>query len=269
MNRTRRILSTLGLAALLGTTLPSCVIAARGHVATGAVVAYDQPPPPREEAYQQQAGYVWVHGNWTWQGGQWVWIDGHVERERSGYAWQDGKWEPRNGSWHWVEGSWVVVGGGAVVTGGGGGQVYDPHNQDHRYDGQGNGQGGVIITNDGPVNGNGQGGVIVGNGGIVGNNGQGGLVATNGAGTVIVGQGGVVITGPTAPPPPPRVENAGPARRGYIWIDGSYNWNDQGKQYEWVPGHWERMKAKHRWDPPRWQLQGNVYVRVGGSWVIN
>ena len=41
MNRTRRILSTLGLAALLGTTLPACVVTARGRIATGAVVADD------------------------------------------------------------------------------------------------------------------------------------------------------------------------------------------------------------------------------------
>ena len=261
MNRTRRILSALGLVAVLGTA-PACLVTARGGFqTTGAVVAYDQPPPPRDENPGMMAGHVWVRGNWNWQNNQWVWVDGHWERERNGYAWQDGRWEPRNGSWHWVAGSWVVVGGGAVVTGGGGG--YDPHNQDHRNDGP---QGGVIVTNNGVVTPNG--GVVTGNGGVIVNNGQGGLVASNGAGTVIAGQGGVVIVGPTQPPPPPRVESPGQARRGYLWIEGSYNWNDQAKQYEWVPGHWERMKANHRWDPPRWVLQGNVYVRVGGTWVI-
>ncbi len=255
MNRTRRILSTLGLAALLGTTLPACVVTARGRIATGAVVAYDQPPPPRAENPQPMAGHVWVKGNWQWQGGQWVWVDGHWERERSGYAWQDGRWEPRNGSWHWVGGSWVVVGGGVVVTGGGGGgTVADPHNQDHRY-GQPHGQpnGGVVVGN---------------NGGVVVNNGQGGVIATNGAGTVISSGGQVVIVGPSAPPPPPRVENPGPARRGYVWIEGAYAWSEQARQYEWVPGHWERAKAGHRWNPVRWELRGNVYVRIGGEWQI-
>lgn len=254
MNRTRRILSTLGLALLLGTTLPACLVTARGRIATGAVVAYDQPPAPRVESPQPMAGHVWVKGNWNWQNGQWVWIDGHWERERAGYAWQDGRWEPRNGSWHWVGGEWIVGGGGVIVTDGGGPR---PHDQDHRFDNQP--QGGVIVTNGGAV---GQGGVIV-------NNGQGGLVATNGAGTVVSQGGQVVIVGPTQPPPPIRVENPGPSRRGYIWIEGAWSWDNNAKQYDWVPGHWERTKANRRWEPVRWQQQGNVWIRVGGQWTIN
>ncbi|MBK9033964.1 MAG: YXWGXW repeat-containing protein [Myxococcales bacterium] len=268
MNRTRRILSGLGLALVLGTTLPACVVAARGRLTTGAVVAYDQPPPPRVENPQPMAGHVWVHGNWTWQNNQWVWADGHWQRERAGYAWQDGRWEPRNGSWHWVGGDWVVSGSGTVVVGGGndGGR---PRDQDHRFDNQP--QGGVIVTNNGAVNP--QGGVIVTNngpqGGVIVNGGQGGLVATNGAGTVISQGGHVIITGPTAPPPPPRVESPGPARRGYVWIEGAYFWDKDARAYNWAPGHWERAKANHRWVPVRWEQQGGVYIRVGGEWHIN
>ena len=86
--------------------------------------------------------------------------------------------------------------------------------------------------------------------------------------TVISSGGQVVIVGPTMAPPPPRVENPGAARRGYVWIEGAYAWSEQARQYEWVPGHWERAKAGHRWAPVRWELRGNVYVRVGGEWQI-
>lgn len=263
MNRTRRILSALGLALALGSTLPACVITARGRLQGGAVVAYDAPPERRVENPQPMAGHVWIAGNWTWQNNRWVWVDGHYERQRAGYQWQDGRWEPRNGSWHWVSGQWIVVGQGTVVTGNGNGAVivggHGDHprdrNQDHRYDPP-------------PPPPPGGGGVVVGGGGggVIVNNGGGGLSATNGAGTVTVNNGQVVITGPQQPPPPIRVENPGAARRGYVWIEGSWQWANN--QYEWVPGHWERAKAGYRWEPVRWQLQGNVYVRVGGSWVI-
>src|SRR5262245_49149702 len=105
MNRTRRILSALGLAAALG-ALPACLVTARGSgtysgsYTTGAVVAYEAPPEPRYENPQPMSGHVWLQGNWTWQNGQWVWVAGHWERERSGYDWRPGRWEPRNGSWH-------------------------------------------------------------------------------------------------------------------------------------------------------------------------
>jgi hypothetical protein len=264
MNRTRRILSAIGLTVALGATLPACMVTARGNAryGGGAVVAYDAPPEPRvENPGQGMAGHVWVRGKWTWQNGQWAWVDGHWERDRAGYAWQDGRWEPHNGSWHWVEGTWTVSsnGGGGTIVNGGGAVIVDGHDhgdrpreQDHRYD-QGNQGGGVI------VGGGGGGGVIV-------NNGQGGLAAQNGAGTVLVGGGNVTIVGPTQAPPPIRVENPGPARRGYVWLEGNWMWSDNQRGYEWVPGHWERAKANQRWEPVRWELRGNVYVKIGGRW---
>jgi len=248
MNRTRRILSALGLTVALGATIPACTVVARGRVQTpGVVVAYDAPPEPRQENPQPMAGHVWVRGNWTMQNGQWLWIDGHWERQRANQSWQDGRWEPHNGSWHWVAGTWanggaggtIVTGdGGVVVAGGGNGGGYPQRDQvqDHRY----------------PQNNNG---------------GQPPLVATNGAGTAVVNNGTVTIYGPTQAPPPARVENPGPSRKGYLWIEGAWQWTND--QYEWAPGHWERTKANRRWEPVRWQQQGNVWVRIGGSWSIN
>lgn len=269
MNRTRRILSALGLTVALA-SLPACLVTARGSgtwSTGGAVVAYDAPPEPRVENPQPMAGHVWVRGNWTMRNNQWVWIDGHWERARAGYQWTDGRWEPHNGSWHWVAGTWtagngpngtIVTGdGGVVVTGGGNGGYVPPRDQiqDHRYDGSNSG-GGVIVGNGG--------GVVVTGGGA---GGRPPLVASNGAGTVIAGNGGVTVIGPTVAPPPVRVENPGPARRGYVWIEGNWQWANNN--YEWVPGHWERSKAGHRWQPVRWQQNNGVWIRIEGSWTSN
>ena len=61
MKRSARILSALGLVLALGTT-SACVVTARGRVRTGAVVAYEEPPPARAEAEygQRRAGYVYA-----------------------------------------------------------------------------------------------------------------------------------------------------------------------------------------------------------------
>ena len=86
---------------------------------------------------------------------------------------------------------------------------------------------------------------------------------------MVSGGGQVIITGPTQAPPPPRAEASGPSRRGYIWMAGSWTWDQQARQYTWVPGHWERSKANHRWEAPRWEQQNGAWIRIEGSWRIN
>ena len=241
MKRTGRIISALALATLLSSSA-ACVVTAHGRVRTGAVVVYEEPPAPRDEIEysQTRSGYVWVRGRYDWQGGQWVWMPGHYERERAGYMWNDGRWERRDNSWHWVEGTWVVSGsgGGTIVTDG------RPQEVDHRGGGYGNAGG-----NPPPVVGH------------AGNPDGSGVGVVSGGGQVVV-----QVHGPTSAPPPVRVENPGPARGGYLWVRGYYQWNQGGNQYEWVPGHWEREKAGMQWFDGRWELQGNVYVWVEGGW---
>jgi hypothetical protein len=242
MKRSARILSALGLVVALGAT-SACVVRGQGRVHGGAVVAYEEPPAPRAEVEynQHNAGHVWIRGRYDWQGGQWVWMPGHWERERSGYQWSDGRWERRNNSWHWVEGTWVVHGSGTVSGGG-----YDNGRdrvQDHRTPPPhgGHGHGG------GPVTGHAQ--------------------NPDGSGVgVVVGGGHVQVNthGPRQAPPPIRVENPGPARGGYMWIRGHYEWRTNN--YEWIPGHWEREKAGQVWYDGEWQLQGGVYVWQPGRW---
>ncbi len=238
MKRSARIISVLGLALLMGGA-SACVVTARGRVHTGAVVVYEEPPAPQEEIEftQGRAGYVWIRGRHDWQGGRWAWMPGHWERERSGHQWNDGRWERRDGSWHWVDGTWIVHGSATVVT-------HDPGRPqviDHRGDGGGG------HPQPPPVTGHAQ-------------NPDGSGVA------VVVGGGHVQVNvhGPTAAPPPIRVENPGGARGGYVWVRGNYEW--RANQYEWIPGHWEREKTGHQWFDGRWELQGGVYVWFGGEW---
>ncbi len=244
MKRSARILSALGLVVALGAS-SACVVRAQGRVRTGAVVVYEEPPPPQAEVEytQGRAGYVWVRGRYDWQGGRWVWMPGHWERERSGYQWSDGRWERRDNSWHWVEGTWVVHGSGTV---GGGG--YDrPQVQDHRTGGGHVHQPPPPHGGGGPVTGHAQNPDGSGVGVVVG----GGHVSVN-------------VHGPRNAPPPIRVENPGNAARGYIWIRGHYEWRNNN--YEWIPGHWEREKAGQVWYDGTWVLQGGVYVWQPGYW---
>ncbi len=114
MNRSARILGALTLATLISAAAPGCLVSGTARYSGGAVVAYDQPPPPREETVEMRPGYVFVHGRWDWQNGQWVWSNGRWERERSGYQWSDGRWEQRGNQWHWNEGTWIVANGVSV-----------------------------------------------------------------------------------------------------------------------------------------------------------
>lgn len=69
---------------------------------------------------------------------------------------------------------------------------------------------------------------------------------------------------PTEAPPPMRTERAPAARRGYVWVAGSWDWN-RGR-WQWTAGHWERQKPGKRWRERRWQQENGTWVRVGGDW---
>ncbi len=241
MNRTTKILATFGLALGISISAGGCMVSAQGRMRGGAVVAYEEPPPPQQETVEYRSGFVWVKGRHEWQNGRWVWASGRWERERSGYAWQDGRWEQRNGSWHWIDGQWIV-GGSATVHGGGHHDHGDRGRvRDHR--GDGGYQGGAPL----------------------------GSTATNpdGSGVGVVVGGGQVnvnVHGPSQAPPPMRVESPGASRRGFVWVNGYYEW--RGNAYTWIPGHWEREKANQVWFDGRWEQQGTVYVWFPGEWRV-
>jgi hypothetical protein len=64
------------------------------------------PPPPREEVYVGQPGYVWINGYWAWSGGHYYWVRGHWARVRPGRAWVNGHWELMGTRWVYVRGYW-------------------------------------------------------------------------------------------------------------------------------------------------------------------
>jgi hypothetical protein len=233
MIRSRHLLLVLALA------MPACMVSGRGTMAveTGAVVVYEEPPPPRAEVQvHSRPGFVWVRGRWDWRGGQWVWVDGHWERERAGHHWQEGRWDRRGNQWVWVEGRWHT------------GSVTPPPTV-------GGAQGGVVVTE--------------GHHGHHGHQGHHAPPPPANTGTASA-QGGVTVTGgatayPTAAPPPVQVETVSP-KAGHIWIAGRWDW--RGGRWEWVPGHWERERANHVWVTGRWELQGNRWVWVDGRWDV-
>src|SRR5688572_33465613 len=70
--------------------------------------------------------------------------------------------------------------------------------------------------------------------------------------------------GPKEAPPPPRAETPGPAKEGFVWVEGEWDW--KGGKYEWIPGHWERARANKRWRPGRWEQKDGKWTRARGGW---
>ena len=66
-------------------------------------------------------------------------------------------------------------------------------------------------------------------------------------------------------PPALRVERHD-NRRGYAWVDGSWNWD--GYDWQWSGGRYERERRGHRWRPVSWEQRNGEYVSVGGGWAV-
>ena len=65
------------------------------------------------------------------------------------------------------------------------------------------------------------------------------------------------------PPPPPPVERVR-QRRGFVWVEGGYDWR-QGR-YIRRPGHWERVRAGRQWHGGHWEWQRDHYGWASGAW---
>ncbi|HEY2781398.1 MAG TPA: YXWGXW repeat-containing protein [Steroidobacteraceae bacterium] len=65
-------------------------------------------------------------------------------------------------------------------------------------------------------------------------------------------------------PPPPRVENRGHPRDGYVWAPGHWEWN--GHAYGWVSGSWIVEHGKAHWIADQWEPMGNQWRYLPGHW---
>jgi hypothetical protein len=66
-------------------------------------------------------------------------------------------------------------------------------------------------------------------------------------------------------PPPPRTEVVPPARRGYHWVPGYWDW--RGRRHVWVSGHWERARRGYVYHEPRWEQNGERWRLTRGNWA--
>jgi Carboxypeptidase regulatory-like domain/WXXGXW repeat (2 copies) len=65
------------------------------------------------------------------------------------------------------------------------------------------------------------------------------------------------------PPAPPPLERVRP-RRGWVWVEGGYEW--RGRRYVRLRGHWERERPGRQWHGGHWEWQGDHYAWSRGDW---
>jgi hypothetical protein len=73
-----------------------------------------------------------------------------------------------------------------------------------------------------------------------------------------------VIVVQTAPPAP-RHEVAPPARRGYVWVPGYWDW--KRNQHVWAKGHWERERRGYVYNQPSWVERNGHWEMQRGAWA--
>lgn len=66
-----------------------------------------------------------------------------------------------------------------------------------------------------------------------------------------------------APPPIP-YEALPPPRRGYVWVNGYWNWRHH--RHVWVPGTWVRERRGYAYRPHQWEQRGGGWYLNHGRW---
>jgi hypothetical protein len=65
-------------------------------------------------------------------------------------------------------------------------------------------------------------------------------------------------------PPPVRVETVPPARAGFVWAPGY--WDYRGREHVWVAGRWVHERHGYHWVPDRWEQRGPHWHHEPGHW---
>ncbi len=66
-------------------------------------------------------------------------------------------------------------------------------------------------------------------------------------------------------PPPPRHEVMHKPRPGWVWVPGTWYWEDG--HHRWDEGRWIKARHGQRWVPARWERRGEYYRFVAGGWA--
>ena len=66
-------------------------------------------------------------------------------------------------------------------------------------------------------------------------------------------------------PPPARVEVAPPARHGYVWVRGYWDWRSH--RHVWIGGHWVRERPGYVYHSPRWVERNGGWYMERGRWA--
>lgn len=69
---------------------------------------------------------------------------------------------------------------------------------------------------------------------------------------------------PNAAPPAPQDERRGRPRRGQVWVEGRWDWQNGG--WVWQAGRWERQKPGKRWHRGEWVQRGDRYEYDNDRW---
>ena len=74
-----------------------------------------------------------------------------------------------------------------------------------------------------------------------------------------------VLSIPNTAPPPLRQERRGRAKRGMVYVEGRWDW--QNGNWAWVNGRWEKERAGKRWQAGRWEPRGDRFEWTSDAWL--
>ena len=74
-----------------------------------------------------------------------------------------------------------------------------------------------------------------------------------------------IVRDVTVAPPAAIVETAPPAREGYVWVPGYYDYAQN--EHHWRKGHWVQARKGYTYVAPRWVEEGGRWNLAQENWV--
>lgn len=73
------------------------------------------------------------------------------------------------------------------------------------------------------------------------------------------------VTTVQSAPPPLRAERVPPARSGYVWVSGHWEW--RGLRHVWVKGAWIHARPGFTYHQPKWEERDGRWHMNRGNWT--